>query len=488
LSATGEGIMFKVEREIPNRIAPTENLFLRGMFAPTSREITADNLQVEGEIPRDLFGIYLRNGPNPIFQPRDRYHWFDGDGMIHAIEFREGRATYRNRWITTEGFLAEQQAQRAIWPGLMDKPDRYVPRGAGSDGWLKDTANTDLIFHNGYVLALWYQCGVPYKIEARTLQTLGIENFRGALKRTVSAHAKVDPVTGELLFFDYSTKPPLMTYNVVSASGELKHHIPIEVPGPRLPHDMAFTPHYSVLMDLPLFWDPDLLARGIHKVSYFPHLPSRFAIVPRYGDAGEVRWFETSPCYIYHVVNAWEDGDEIVMDACRVIGPEPKSARGEGELARMRAFLRLEAELYRWRFNLATGVAREERLDDQRTEWPTIHRGKMGRRTRYAYSSLVPHFEGLVKYDLERNTRERYLFGPGRAANECPFAPRLGAADEDDGYLVAFVSDANGGDQGEVVILNAKDIAAGPIVRLKIPQRVPVGFHALWIPGEQLPA
>jgi carotenoid cleavage dioxygenase len=488
LSAKGEGIMFKVEREIPNRIAPSENLFLRGVFAPTSREITADNLQVEGEIPRDLFGIYLRNGPNPIFQPRDRYHWFDGDGMIHAIEFREGRATYRNRWITTEGFLAEQQAQRAIWPGLMDKPDRYVPRGAGSDGWLKDTANTDLIFHNGYALALWYQCGVPYKIEARTLQTLGIENFRGALKRTVSAHAKVDPVTGELLFFDYSTKPPLMTYNVVSASGELKHHIPIDVPGPRLPHDMAFTPHYSVLMDLPLFWEPDLLARGIHKVSYFPHLPSRFAIVPRYGDAGEVRWFETSPCYIYHVVNAWEDGDEIVMDACRVIGPEPRSARGEGELARMRAFLRLEAELYRWRFNLATGVAREERLDDQRTEWPTIHRGKMGRRTRYAYSSLVPHFEGLVKYDLERNTSERYLFGPGRAANECPFAPRLGAADEDDGYLVAFVSDANGGEQGEVVILNAKDIAAGPIGRVKIPQRVPVGFHALWIPGDQLPA
>jgi carotenoid cleavage dioxygenase-like enzyme len=488
LSATGEGIMFKVEREIPIRIAPTENFFLRGVFAPTSREITADNLQVEGEIPQDLFGIYLRNGPNPIFQPRDRYHWFDGDGMVHAIEFREGRATYRNRWITTEGFLAEQQAQRAIWPGLMDKPDRYVPRGAGSDGWLKDTANTDLVFHNGYALALWYQCGVPYKIEARTLQTVGIENFRGALKRTVSAHAKVDPVTGELLFFDYSTKPPLMTYNVVSASGELKHHISIDVPGPRLPHDMAFTPHYSVLMDLPLFWDPDLLARGIHKVSYFPHLPSRFAIVPRYGDAGEVRWFETSPCYIYHVVNAWEDGDEIVMDACRVIGPEPKSARGEGELARMRAFLRLEAELYRWRFNLATGVAREERVDDQRIEWPTIHRGKMGRRTRYAYSSLVPHFEGLVKYDLERNTSERYLFGAGRAANECPFAPRLGAADEDDGYLVAFVSDANGGDQGEVVILNAKDIAAGPIGRLKIPQRVPVGFHALWIPGEQLPA
>ncbi len=478
----------KVEREIPIRIGPTENLFLRGVFAPTSRELSAADLEVEGEIPRDLFGIYLRNGPNPIFQPRGRYHWFDGDGMVHAIEFRDGKATYRNRWIATEGFLAEQRAGHSIWPGLMDKPDPSAPRGAGSDGWLKDTANTDLVFHNGHALALWYQCGLPYKIDARTLDTLGIENFHGALRRTVSAHAKVDPLTGELLFFDYATTPPFLTYNVVSKSGELIHHLAVDVPGPRLPHDMAFTQRFSILMDLPLFWDPALLTRGIHKVTYFPELPSRFAIVPRHGTAGELRWFEASPCYIYHVVNAWEQGDEIVMDACRVIDPEPKSTRGEGELARMKAFLRLEAELYRWRFNLATGAVKEEKLDDQRVEWPTIHRGRMGQRSRYAYTSLVPHFEGLVKYDLERNTSRKYLFGPGITANECPFAPRVGARDEDDGYVVAFVADASLGDEGRVVIFSARDIEAGPIARVKIPQRVPVGFHAMWVPGEQLPA
>src|SRR5262249_1664824 len=323
LSAAGEGSMLKVEREIPIRLGPTENLFLRGVFAPTSAEIPADNLEVEGEIPRDLFGVYLRNGPNPIFQPRDRYHWFDGDGMIHAIEFREGKATYRNRWITTEGFLAEQQAQRAIWPGLMDKPDPTVPRGSGSDGWLKDTANTDLVFHNGYALALWYQCGLPYKLDARTLDTLGVETFNGALKRTVSAHAKVDEHTGELLFFDYATKPPFMTYNVVSAQGELVHHSAIDLPGPRLPHDMAITEHYSILMDLPLFWDPQLLPKHIHKVTYYPELPSRFAVLPRYRDNAEVRWFEATSCFIYHVVNSWEEGDEIIMDACRVVEARP---------------------------------------------------------------------------------------------------------------------------------------------------------------------
>lgn len=485
--------MLKIENELPINIEAGENPFLRGVFGPIGREITADSLEVIGEIPDDLFGVYLRNGPNPIFQPRGRYHWFDGDGMIHAIHFERGKASYRNRWIRTDGFRTERDAGHAVWPGLMDRPDPSAPKGAGSDGWLKDTANTDVVFHNGYALALWYQCGLPYKVNARTLETLGVETFRGGLKRTVSAHAKVDPATNELLFFDYSTAAPFMTYNVVSPAGELTHHAPIEIPGPRLPHDMAFTERYSVLMDLPLFWDPELLQRGVHKVTYYPEMPSRFGILPRFGTNRDVRWFEASPCYIYHVINSWEEkdasgNDVIVMDACRVIQPEPGAKRGEGELARMRAFLRLEAQVCRWRFNLGTGEVAEEQLDDARTEWPTINRGLMGRRSRYAYNSLVPHFEGIVKYDLERNSIEKYLFGAGRIANECPFAPRLGARDEDDGYVVAFVSDANAKDSGEVVILDAKNIAKGPLARVKIPQRVPVGFHTIWVPGDQLNA
>ncbi|MGH7932626.1 MAG: carotenoid oxygenase family protein [Candidatus Binataceae bacterium] len=476
----------KIESDIPIRIDPGQNPFLQGTFGPVSREITATDLEMVGEIPRDLDGVYLRNGPNPIFQPRGRYHWFDGDGMVHAVEFHDGRATYRNRWIRTAGFLAERAAARAIWPGLMDRPDSAAPRGFGSDGWLKDSANTDLVFHNGQALALWYQCGLPYKLDPRTLETMGVESFGGALRRTVSAHAKVDPSSGELLFFDYATEAPFMTYNVVSAAGELVHHAPIELPGPRLPHDMAFTKHYSILMDLPLFWDPELLARKVHKVTYHPELPSRFAVLPRHGTNASVRWFEASSCYIYHVVNAWEQGDEIVMDACRVVEPAPNSPRGEGELARMRAFLRLEARMYRWRFNLGTGAVTEEQLDDEKTEWPTINRHRMGRPTSYSYNSLVPHYQGLVKYDAERRRSERYLFGPGRSANEAPFAPRVGAVDEDDGYVVTFVADASLSDAGEVIILDAKNIGAGPLARVRIPQRVPVGFHTTWIPGAQL--
>jgi carotenoid cleavage dioxygenase len=478
--------MIKVEREIPIQIDPGENLFLTGIYGPISTEIIADDLTVIGEIPRDLDGVYLRNGPNPIFQPRGRYHWFDGDGMVHAIEFHDGKAMYRNRWVRTEAFVAEQEAKRALWPGLMDRPDPNAPKGAGSDAWLKDSANTDLVFHNGYALALWYQCGLPYKLDPRTLETIGIERFGGKLARAVSAHAKVDPILGELMFFDYATKPPLMTYSVVSATGELTHHEAIDLPGPRLPHDMAFTERYSLLMDLPLFWDPALLDRHVHKVTFYPDLPSRFGILPRYGNDADVKWFEASPCYIYHVVNAWEDGEEFVMDACRVIQAEPNAKRGEGDLARMRAFLRLEAQLYRWRFNLVTGSVKEEQLDDTTTEWPTINRHKMGRRSRYSYSSFVPHYEGLVKYDNERGTSEKYFYGPGRTSNEAPFAPRVGASEEDDGYVVTFVADENAKSTGEVIVLDAKNIAAGPVARVQIPRRVPTGFHSMWVPGEQM--
>jgi carotenoid cleavage dioxygenase len=276
-----------------------------------------------------------------------------------------------------------------------------------------------------------------------------------------------------------------MTYNVVSPQGELIHHTVIDLPGPRLPHDMAVTEHYSIVMDLPLFWDPQLLARNIHKVTYYPDLPSRFAILPRYGSSEQVRWFEATPCFIYHVVNAWEEGDEIVMDACRVIEPAPPSSRGESELARMQAFLRLEAQLYRWRFNLKTGETVEEQLDDAKTEWPTMNRLYLGRKSRYAYNAYVPQFDGFVKYDLARGTAEAYRLGPGRIGSEAPFAPRVGAREEDDGYLVSFVIDAHT-NASEVVILVAKNFAAGPIARVQLPQQVPVGFHALWVPGEQL--
>ena len=476
---------------LPDWLDEAGNPYLEGLFAPVFDEREADDLKVEGELPRGLDGVFLRNGPNPVYAPHGRYHWFDGDGMIHAVSFRDGRASYRNRWVRTHGLDAERRAGRALWPGYMERPDPAAPPGSGSDGWLKDTANTDLVFHDGAVLALWYQCGLPYRLDARTLETLGAQDFRGRLARRVSAHAKVDPASGELLFFDYATKPPYLVHHVVSAKGEPLRSTEIELPGPRLPHDMAFTTNFSILMDLPLFWDPQLLAQKVHRLGFHPELPSRFAVLPRAG--GPVRWFEAEPTYIYHVVNAWEEGDCIVMDACRVVDPGARPPAGGGPLGRMLATLRLDARLHRYRFDLRTGRTHEESRDDQNTEFPSIDARRSGVPTRYAY---IPHiaadaptllFDALVKYDTQAGTTQRHDFGPGRYCSEAPFAPRVGGSEEDDGFVVCFVHDANTGDS-EAHVLDARNFTAEPLAVVALPQRVPVGFHACWVDGSQLPA
>ncbi len=470
-----------------NPLAWTDRLanpYLHDVFAPTTREVTVEALPCVGEIPRDLNGTYLRNGPNPVHSPRGAYHWFDGDGMLHAVHFEDGRASYRSRWIRTLGFLEEARAGKALWPGYMDRPDPNAPRGSGSDGWLKDTANTDIVSHRGTALALWYQCGVPYRIEPRTLETLGPETFEETLPRQVSAHAKSDERTGELLFFDYATQEPYLVYHVVGKNGRVGHSVPIDVPGPRLPHDMAVTENHAILMDLPLFWDPELVARGVHKVRFFDEIPSRFAIVPRLGGPETVRWFEASPGYIYHVVNAWEDGDEIVMDACLTLDPCPPSDPADGPLARMMAFLRVNAHLHRWRFDLRTGETREEQLDDRNTEFPSIDVRRQGLKTRFAYNASIAReqtllFDGIVKYNTETGRSEAYRFGDGWFGSESPFAPRDASLEEDDGYLLSFVSRGSG--ESEVLVLDAREISAGPVARIPIPTRVPTGFHACWV-------
>jgi carotenoid cleavage dioxygenase-like enzyme len=461
------------------------NPYLLGEFAPTHEELTLADLEVVGEIPEDLNGVYVRNGPNPQFEPKGRYHWFDGDGMVHAVHISDGRAVYRNRWIRTDGFRREREAGGVVWRGIME-PWQDNPPGKAE----KDTANTDVIFHNERLLALWYRAGKPYALDPVTLEALGPEDFDGTLRCEVSAHAKVDERTGELFFFDYGVKPPYMRYGVVSPNGAIAHFVGIDLPGPRLPHDMAITEHYSILMDLPLINDPRAAAVGRYKLLFERDMPSRFGIIPRYGTAGEVRWFEAEPCFIYHSVNAWEEGDEIVMDVCRVKRPEPRSDL-DGPLAQMLAYLRLDAHMQRYRFDLRTGRTAEQVVDDDTSEFPSINQRLLGRKSRYAYNMHISPesellFDGLMKYDLESGAAETYWFGEGRWGSEAPFAPRSDSTGEDDGYLVSYVYDEREG-RSEVEVLNAADVTAGPICRIKLPVRVPIGFHATWVPGERLP-
>ncbi|MEV4748369.1 carotenoid oxygenase family protein [Streptosporangium sp. NPDC049248] len=467
------------------------NPYLMGVFAAVQDELTAEDLEVVGEIPADLNGVFLRNGPNRRFEAPGRYHMFDGDGMIHAMHFENGRARYRNRYVRTAAYHQESAAGEALWTGVMENP-KGNPFGNGHGLGIKDSANTDVTYHRGKVLATWYLCGTPYAIDPLSLETLGAENFLGTLNGDMMAHPKVDEATGELLWFDYGPDgPPYMRYGIVGPEGAVTHVTDIDLPGPRLPHDMAITPNHTILMDLPLIQDQQARAAGKYRISFERSLPARFGVLPRYGAGDTIRWFDAQPCYIYHVINSWEDGDEIVLDVCRVKNPQHQ-ATYTSKIAQMLAYLRLNAHIYRYRFNLRTGRTSEGPLDDDNIEFPSVDSRVMGQPHRYSYNMHLATaetllFDGLVRFDSATGEKQEHRFGPGRWGSEAPFAPRDGSTGETDGYLVSFVNDERAG-RAEVAIFDAADVTAGPVGRVLLPRRVPIGFHATWVRADQLRA
>ncbi|TXS94229.1 dioxygenase [Parahaliea maris] len=470
-----------------------DNPYLHGVYAPTCNELNVSGLYVEGELPADLEGAYFRNGPNPRFQPRNRYHPFDGDGMLHGVYFSSGTARYCNRYVDTAALCAERKEGYSISPGVMGPFDYSVSRFG-----IKDTSNTDVFFCDGDLVSLWYNAGDPYRLDVASLETRGFFELPGRGERRLSAHSKVDLNTGELLFFAYGDEPPYMTYGVANMRGERLHEVAIDLPGPRLPHDIGVSRHYTILHDLPFFHDMEVLRRHRYRVLTFHRdMPIRFGVIPRFGEGHEVRWFECEPGYILHTSNCWEEGDWLVMDGCRSTNPMPEARPGEGELASMLAYMRLEANNYRWRFNLRTGEVREGDIDDLNTEFNKTNPLYLGLKSRYAYHQRIPllregghtlRFTGLVKYDNETGRRWQWDYGAGVYGSEAVYAPRRGATSadrEDDGYVVTLVTDSKSW-QSWCLVFAASDIEGGPVARVRLPQRVPFGFHATWVRGEDL--
>ena len=316
----------ELQAHIESTLKPNDHPYLNGAWTPNYDEYNATGMEVIGEIPRDLDGVYVRNTENQVHEPIGRYHPFEGDGMIHSIRITDGKAEYRNRFVRTKGFMAEAETGRSLWAGLMEHPRRSTRPGWGAHGYLKDASSTDVIVHAGQILSTFYQCGEGYRLDPYTLEQFGTESW--VPLDGISAHPKLDARTGELIFFNYSKVPPYMHYGVVGPDNRIKHYVPIDLPGPRLPHDIAFSQNYTILNDLPLFWDPELLKKDVHATRFFPEIPSRFGIIPRMGGPETIKWFEAEPTYVLHWLNAWEDGDEIVLDGYFQEDPVPASYPG----------------------------------------------------------------------------------------------------------------------------------------------------------------
>jgi carotenoid cleavage dioxygenase-like enzyme len=458
-----------------------ESPYLEGIHQPLAKEMNQQNLSLlNGHIPTQLKGIFARNTPNPQFEPIGKYHWFDGDGMVHGFTFGQGEVSYQSKYITTPSFLAERDAKKSLWSGILENPQPGLPTP------IKDTANTDLTWHSNQFIASWWLSGTPMSLDT-DFNTIGPATFTQDLPRgaSISAHPKVDPNTGDMMCFGYRLhKKPYYHYAVVDADRTLKHSIWVDLPHPHIPHDIAITSNYTILMDFPLGWDKNALRRGQRKIGFNKNLPARFGIIPRFGQADEIQWFEADSCYMYHSVRAFELGDEIILSGCRIQDPIPDQASDDPSIARL-DIIHLVPYLHQWRFNLKTGQVHEENLDRTPTEFPRINDRYLTQESRYSYHPVMARastlcFDGIIKYDFHSGQQVHYRYDEDWLGGEVCFAPdpdRIGQ--EDGGWIVTVVTNAQK-QQSKLLLIDAQHVSHGPMACLALPSAIPVGFHAEW--------
>jgi carotenoid cleavage dioxygenase-like enzyme len=432
---------------------------LAGNYAPVSEELTAHDLPVTGRLPDELTGWYLRNGPNP--HDAASGHWFFGDGMIHGVRLDGGRATsYRNRWVRTKTFtddvpLRDEQGTRDLTAGV---------------------ANTHVVRHAGRTLALVESSfphelhlsggGAPLPPGVCDLDTAGPYDFGGKLTTAMTAHPKTCPATGEMHFFGYDVRPPYLTYHRADAAGDLVLSRPVDVPGPTMMHDFNLTAAHVVFMDLPVVFDLELAKGGSMPYRWDDGYGARLGVLRREDPYGTVRWFDVDPCYVFHPLNAHDDGDRIVVHVMRY----PELWRRDTP--------QRHATLWRWTLDLTTGTVREEQIDDRPGEFPRVDDRLVGLDARFGHMTDTDG-GALLRYDLRTGDVIRHDFGGGRFPAEASFAP----ADDEPGsagWLLTYVYD-QATDRSDLVVLDAGDLAAAPVATVHLPARVPYGFHGNWL-------
>lgn len=491
--------MSEVTSVIPRAEQP-DHPFLSGNYAPVREELTATDLAVSGTIPDYLDGRYLRIGPNPLRDPDpDRYHWFLGDGMAHGLRLRDGTAQwYRNRWIRS---AALSRALGEPWPG-----------GAHFGGF-DFAGNTNIVGHAGRTLVLTEAGARPYELTDE-LETVGGSDFCGTLFGGYSAHPKRDPDTDELHAVSYHPmRGNLVQYTVTGTDGRVRRTVDIALDSQTMMHDFSLTERFVVIYDMPVTSDfgtmvknkrarslaelvsrfvarhaaPDFVLRAAMRGSergsatppgmpyrWTPEKMARVGVMPREGTAADMRWFEVPQCYVFHPLNAFDDGERIVLDVVRHPSVFTTGRR-----------LFEPPTLDRWVVDVATGKVTEQRLDDHAQEFPRVDERLVGRRHRFGYTvghtstveSAAP--DAILRHDLVKSETRRVEFGAGREPGEFVFVPSTPDAAEDDGVVMGFVYDrvAN---RSDLVLLDAATLETVGAVHL--PARVPHGFHGNWVP------
>jgi carotenoid cleavage dioxygenase-like enzyme len=459
----------------PVRINP----YLTGNFAPVHSEDDFAALPVKGEIPKGLTGSYYRNGPNPQFTPRDSdHHWFAGDGMIHAFHVADGKVAYRNRYVQTNKYLLEKEAGRSLF-GNFGNPMTSDPSVMGQDGGV---GNTNIVWHGGKLLAL-EEAHNPFELDPVTLESRGYRDYTGAAKH-FTAHPKIDPETGEMVYFGYSAGEGFFTndvfFGIADKTGKITRQETFKAPFSSMIHDFFVTKNYMLFPVLPLTGSLPRVMSGGPAFAWEPDKGSHIGVMRRDAGVETMRWFTTDPCYMFHPMNMWEDGDKIYVDVMQY-ETAPLFPNADGSAGKQAG-----ARLSRWTFDLAanTNTIKREYIDDMPGEFPRLDERRAGLSYRHGYFAANARFGTDVKFDsiahIDHKTGKKVLhtFQDGMPG-EPVFVPRNADAAEGDGWLVATVYRPSE-DRSDLAVFDAQDVARGPVGLAQLPRRVPFGFHGNW--------
>ncbi|KAH7661694.1 9-cis-epoxycarotenoid dioxygenase protein [Dioscorea alata] len=473
---------------------------ISGNFAPVDEQPPCHNLEVSGRIPPFINGFYVRNGANPLFKPVAGHHFFDGDGMVHAVRISNGSASYACRYTETERLRQERNIGRAIFPKAIGELHGHsgVARlllfyARGLFGLVDHThgigvANAGLVYFNNRLLAM-SEDDLPYQVRLKDdgdLETVGRYDFNGQLKDSMIAHPKLDPDTRELFGLSYDViKKPYLKYFKFSPDGEKSADVEIPLEQPTMMHDFAITEKYVVIPDQQVVFKMQEMIRGGSPVVYDKDKTSRFGILPKNAkDAAEIAWVDVPDCFCFHLWNAWEDettGEVVVVGSCMT---PADSVFNECEES-------LKSVLSEIRLNPKTGKSTRRPIinpsNQLNLEAGMVNRNLLGRKTRYAYLAIAepwPKVSGFAKVDLFTGEVRKFLYGDQRYGGEPYFLAKDPAAKrEDDGYVVTFMHNEKTS-ESELLIVNATDMRLEASV--KLPYRVPYGFHGTFISAKDI--
>lgn len=433
---------------------------LEGNWAPVHKELSELDLETIGEIPKELNGLFLRNGMNPKSGHSD--HWFFGNGMLHGLYLEDGKASYKNRYVLTPYY------------------DKDLDVMSSFGDLAASPANTHIVEHAGKLLAL-EETHLPWEVD-KDLNTIGAHDFEGKLKGAMTAHPRVCPETGEMFFFSYSMMgPPYLNYYRVDSSGKLVQSEEIDIPRPVMMHDWNITRNHVVFMDLPIVSDMELAMKTGSPFGFKPECGARLGVMPRNGSNADVKWFEIDPCFVFHSFNSFEEDNKIILYVSRqqeaMVGGFKDIYGGETTVAR----------LWRWTIDLETGNVKEEQMDSGACDFPRIDDRRIGLKSEFGYSMQIEtevdsltFGSHLYKYNLESGSRVDHYLGKNVAGGEPVFAPKSNNSEEDEGWVISFVHERDTR-KSKMIIVDAQNFESKPVAEVYLPQRIPYGAHGSWI-------